>query len=176
MYITISSFISEELIGECRASIIDYSLNTPSRDTNNARGGSYFRNKWLSTKDLHLNGDCDLNRLLAEILKCANLCGPILGSTSNNLEFHTCWAMISLSGFEGYPHCHAGLVSGVFYIDSGSSSYQEGALKFCTQSGVVTSIIKPKTGELILFPSTQYHFVSSYLSEQKRIVFSFNLC
>ena len=176
MYIHFSSLFSSDVTTRCSNYIFNYASITPSVTTNNSNRGSYFVNRWLSPKDLHKSTDGSLSYLLQEILLVSSRCRVYLVSdTPKPLSFHSCWAMISSSGFEGEAHCHSGSISGVLYLDSGASSSHEGALIFYSANGEPIKKITPCSGDLVLFPSSQIHSVSAYNSPIKRVILSFNI-
>ena len=160
----------------CSNYILDYASITPSVRTNNSNRGSYFVNRWLSKKDFHETTNSSLSTIFHEILLVASRSSSYLVGTSyDHLSFHSCWAMISQLGFAGEAHSHSGSISGVLYLDSGESSSDQGSLIFYSAKGETITKISPSTGDLVLFPSSQIHSVSSYNSTIKRIILSFNL-
>lgn len=176
MHIVISPLCSSAVTSACCNHIRDYAAHTPSVKTNNTHRGSYFVNRWLSPKNLHNSTNQYLSSLLGEILSASSrFSSYLIGNQLDNLCFNSCWSMISFSGFTGEPHRHAGLISGVFYLDAGDSSGDEGALILYASNGEILTKFTPSSGDLVLFPSSQIHSVSAYQSSAERVVLSFNM-
>ena len=85
--------------------------------------------------------------------------------------------MISENGLAGAPHSHIGVISGVTYLEAGDSGQGDagGRLIMHPPGPSEQEAIVPRTGDLILFPSTQVHSVERYTSDAPRMVISFNL-
>uniref|UniRef100_A0A0G4HI89 Prolyl 4-hydroxylase alpha subunit Fe(2+) 2OG dioxygenase domain-containing protein n=1 Tax=Chromera velia CCMP2878 TaxID=1169474 RepID=A0A0G4HI89_9ALVE len=100
---------------------------------------------------------------------------------------HKMWAIISEEGMTGDLHMHQGIVAGVYYIDAGESSRDNGALIWYPtdrrkekkekgkkkRSRQITTV--PQTGMMLMWQSELYHRVSVYTSSVPRIVISFNI-
>jgi uncharacterized protein (TIGR02466 family) len=159
----------------------DYLLNmssvVPDRGSNADNGISYFENKWLSKSQLHKSNNTDLQKLVAFAEHTVNRMfrSPDPGMA---VSIASMWGMISKSGLTGVRHNHAGRVSGAYYVDAGSSGETDGGLiEFYLKAGNAqpTHRFKPESGQLLLFPSTLEHSVSSYKGANPRIVIALNL-
>jgi uncharacterized protein (TIGR02466 family) len=100
------------------------------------------------------------------------------------------WANLFTRGVYFNPHTHADAAwSGVYYVDAGDSGDDAGGLlmlgdpragagmvmgasnRFDSASAVAR---RPRTGELLIFPSWLLHWVTPYASDRPRISVSFN--
>lgn len=108
----------------------------------------------------------------------------------------SCWANVNGFGHANMAHYHPGAFwSAVYYVDDGGCSevYQfGGAIEFLNPRGASSDayihtatggdpylqredVLRPKSGMLLLFPSTLYHQVREYRGDRTRISISFNL-
>jgi uncharacterized protein (TIGR02466 family) len=167
----------EVLNAGLRQSLADMSNNIPGKISNLANGSSYFENKWLSASNLHESDNPDVQKLRAFIEVTTNRSfrkpdpGTLLAVTSM-------WGMVSRTGMSGNRHNHAGLVSGAYYVDAGSSGVKDGGLmQFYQQVDLTqpTHRFQPESGQVFLFPSSLEHSVSLYEGKQPRMVIAFNL-
>jgi hypothetical protein len=161
---------------QLRARLLDLAERVPDRGTNKASGQSYFVNKWLSARNLHLLDDPAVNSLVAWIENTANQQPWSRAGSAARLRIHAMWAIISRSGMEGKPHKHTGRVSGAYYVDAGACDGSEnGAFAIYTAEGGLIRMVSPEAGLMLLFPSGMWHGVLRYQSDRPRIVLSFNL-
>ncbi len=160
-----------------RKCLSDMSNTLPGKVSNLSNGLSYFENKWLSQAELHESDNSDLQQLRSFIEETANRTfrkpdpDMVLNVTSM-------WGMVSRSGMTGSRHRHAGVVSGAYYVDAGSSGANNGGLmQFYQQPGLdqPTHRFQPESGQIFLFPSFLEHSVSRYEGKKPRIVIAFNL-
>mgnify|MGYP001166271373 FL=1 len=112
---------------------------------------------------------------------------PFLGIEKNtaNIELHNSWANINYPGAWNAPHLHNGcFYSGVFFIhadgDEGDFRAVDTDHKIVsnfphTQQRIWESwAVRPRTGDLYLFPSGLMHMVEPNLTEKDRYSISFN--
>jgi uncharacterized protein (TIGR02466 family) len=100
------------------------------------------------------------------------------------------WANLFTRGVYFNPHTHADEAwSGVYYVDAGDSGGEAGGLLMLGDPRAGAGMVmgpsnrfdsasavehRPKTGELLIFPSWLLHWVTPYTSDQPRISVSFN--
>lgn len=168
---------SEKLNARLRESLSEMSNTVPGKVSNQDNGLSYFENKWLSQSKFHESDNQDVQKLKAFIEDTANRSfrkpdpGMVLVVTSM-------WGMVSKTGMTGTRHNHAGLVSGAYYVDAGSSGAADGGLMQFYQQAELdepTHRFQPESGQVFFFPSWLEHSVSRYTGLQPRIVIAFNL-
>lgn len=149
----------------------------PGVASNLSNGLSYFADKWLSQAQLHESDNKDLQLLRSFIEETANRTfrkpdpDMVLSVTSM-------WGMVSRPGMTGSRHRHAGVVSGAYYVDAGSSGAEDGGLMQFYQQPELdqpTHRFQPESGQIFLFPSSLEHSVSRYEGRKPRIVIAFNL-
>ena len=112
---------------------------------------------------------------------------PFLGIEKNTaeVELHNSWANINYPGAWNAPHLHNGcFYSGVFFIhadgDEGDFRAVDTDHKIVsnfphTQQRIWESwAVRPKTGDLYLFPSGLMHMVEPNLTKKDRYSISFN--
>jgi len=99
------------------------------------------------------------------------------------LELTECWSQIHEQNESTNTHNHVNCfdkngspdISGAYYLqvpkDSGDIVFQ---WTIDSYNKLKRWWFKPKTGDLLLFPSTLEHFVTKNTSDEKRIVISFN--
>jgi hypothetical protein len=166
----------ERLNARLRPLLLDMAERIPDKVTNGRTGQSYFANKWLSGRDLHLLPDEEMKSLVARIETAANQASWPNHEAGHRLKIITMWAIVSKAGMEGKPHMHTGKVSGAYYVDSGACDDTGiGAFAVYSSKGRLIRTLPPRTGMMLMFPSTLWHGVLRYESEQPRIVLSFNL-
>lgn len=99
-------------------------------------------------------------------------------------EWHLqAWATVLHEGGHQTPHIHpAGWMSGVFYLDAGTSSVDGGCIVFGhpqTGSGLSRPprehVHVPRSGELIVFPSYFFHHTLPYQGVKPRISLAFDV-
>lgn len=100
------------------------------------------------------------------------------------------WANVFTRGVYFNPHTHADSAwSGVYYLDAGDSSDDAGGLLMLRdpRAGAGMTVgpsngfdsasayeIRPRTGELLIFPAWLVHWVTPYQSDRPRISVAFN--
>ena len=160
-----------------RDSLSEMSNTLTGKVSNQTNGLSYFDNKWLSQAELHESDNGDVQLLRSFIEETANRTfrkpdpGMVLSVTSM-------WGMVSKPGMTGNRHNHAGVVSGAYYVDAGSSGAKDGGLMQFYQQPELdqpTHRFQPESGQVFLFPSFLEHSVSRYEGKEPRIVIAFNL-
>ena len=107
----------------------------------------------------------------------------------NNVRITSMWSIINKKGDFNIQHNHPNAYfSAAYYVkcpaNSGNINFHEGneaklirhpnIKKFTEMSAMKTSL-EPKEGDLFVFPSYFYHDVGENLSNEDRIVISFNL-
>ncbi len=167
----------EPLSARLRETLLALSASVPDRGTNKASGQSFFQNKWLSDRRLHLDGPPVFRELGSEIEKIAN---KVVQRREEDhlLSVSAMWSVISKTGMTGERHGHSGSVSSVYYVDPGTSGAEHGGLIqfYADRSQSAPShAITPEPGMLVIFPSHLEHSVTRYDSEAQRIVVSANL-
>ena len=160
-----------------RESLSDMSNTMEGKVSNLANGLSYFENKWLSQAGLHEsdNGDVQLLRSFIEETANRTFRKP---DPEMALSVTSMWGMVSKQGMTGNRHNHAGVVSGAYYVDAGSSGANDGGLMQFYQQPELdqpTHRFQPESGQIFLFPSYLEHSVSRYEGKKPRIVIAFNL-
>jgi len=166
----------ERLNLRLRPLLLEMAERIPDKVTNGSTGQSYFDNKWLSARDLHLLPDEEMKSLVSRIEIAANHVPWPNQEADRRLKIIAMWAIVSKVGMEGKPHTHAGKVSGAYYVDSGACDDMGiGAFAVYSSKGRLIRILPPRTGMMLMFPSNLWHGVLRYESEQPRIVLSFNL-
>jgi uncharacterized protein (TIGR02466 family) len=167
----------ENLNSDLRKHLLTMSNTIPDRVSNQQNGISYFDNKWLSESLLHKSENTGLQSLLRFAQQTANRMfqfpDPELVVSVTSM-----WSMVSKAGLAGVRHNHAGRVSGAYYVDAGSSGETDGGLiEFYQQpeNTIPSHRFQPESGQLLLFPSSLEHSVSSYQGASPRIVISLNL-
>lgn len=159
-----------------RALLLEMVERIPSKQTNMPSGRSYFVNKWMSEKNLHLLPDPEIQSLVTLIENTAQRLPWLGGAEAASLRIHAMWAIVSQEGMEGRPHQHAGRVAGAYYVDAGACDETgNGALAIYTPQGQLAKLVTPETGLMLLFPGKMWHGVQRYASDRPRIVLSFNL-
>lgn len=169
----------EALNARLQAKLISRSESTPGVVSNSRRGGrSYFKNKWLSKSDLHLDPDPDLNTLRDFVIGEASRLAQERADDPP-LSITSMWCIVSKEGLEGSAHNHVGAISGAYYVSAGSSGPEYGGvLQFYMRRDQRYSRMRsivPMTGQLVLFPSRLIHSVTRYVGTEPRIVISLNL-
>ncbi len=84
------------------------------------------------------------------------------------------WAIVGHAGMWGRVHAHSGTVSGVYYVDAGDGG-AGGEFAIHTRLGGPPHLIRPRTGQLIIFPSALLHGVMRYDGDRPRIAVSFDM-
>ena len=107
----------------------------------------------------------------------------------NNVRITSMWSIINKKGDFNIQHNHPNAYfSAAYYVkcpvNSGNINFHEGneaklirhpnIKKFTEMSAMKTSL-EPKEGDLFVFPAYFYHDVGENLSNEDRIVISFNL-
>ncbi len=109
------------------------------------------------------------------------------------------WANLNEAGNANEMHTHAGAYwSGAYYVDTGETEgaptggefeildprgvtpimyapHLKIAINSCLSAGL-SEYLKPRAGQIFLFPSWLYHGVRPYLGARTRISVAFNLC
>lgn len=162
---------------QLRTLVLDIAARIPDRGTNKAGNEpSYFVNKWLSDRKLHLNPHPEIRSLVELIVDRANRLPWPGVADPVPLRIASMWAIVSCNGMEGVAHTHTGRVSGVYYVDTGNcDGDRNGALAVHFPDGRLRRLIPPQPGLLLLFPHDMWHSVLRYEGEQPRIVIAFNL-
>ncbi len=168
---------AETLNAKMSAEILHWSESVADAGSFEADGVSYFDNKWLSGSSLQKSADTELQVLVQFIEETAN--GLLKNSgSSNRLSIKTMWSIVSKRGLTGRRHNHSGLISAVYFVEEGDSGVEAGGiLQFYEQrtASRPTLEVVPKSGELLLFPSSLAHSVTAYRADRPRIVVSANL-
>ena len=108
---------------------------------------------------------------------------------SNKVKMEAMWSIINKKGSFNIQHNHANAyLSSAYYVrypeKSGSIKFFDPReqknirypkIKNYTDISAVITEITPKEGDLLIFPSYLYHSVSENLSEDDRIIVSFNI-
>lgn len=160
-----------------RESLSDMSNTLEGKVSNQANGLSYFENKWLSQAALHQSDDSDVQLLRSFIEEAANRTFR-KPDAEMVLSVTSMWGMVSKPGMTGNRHNHAGVVSGAYYVDAGSSGAKDGGLMQFYQQPELdqpTHHFQPESGQVFMFPSFLEHSVSRYEGKKPRIVIAFNL-
>ncbi|MEN3974678.1 putative 2OG-Fe(II) oxygenase [Emcibacter sp. SYSU 3D8] len=166
----------EALNARLRPMLLEMADRIPDKGTNKATGESYFRNKWLSARNLHHLPDPAMVSLVGFIEQAANrITWPNL--RPGQYRITAMWAIVSRQGLEGRPHSHSGLISGAYYVDSGDCDEAGGGAfaVYAPDAVRIVGTVRPRTGLMLMFPSTLCHGVQRYDSESPRVVISFNL-
>jgi len=147
-------------------------------------------NGWQSP---NLKDDVVFKPLTNEIFKNLNgLSDLFLIRKDKKLVISAMWANINPSGGSNIPHTHPNsILSGVFYLKcndkSGNICFTHPAMNhnyhFDTFSvsnynniNAGSRQIKPNVGKMLIFPSYQYHYVQTNLSNEDRVTLAFNTC
>jgi hypothetical protein len=157
--------------GSLHRLLMHHSANSPGVSTNRAEGRSYFSQKWLSGNGLHLSHVGELQALSEAIRRQADATDPRFAP----LRIFNMWAIVSRRGMQGAKHRHNGRFSSAYYVDAGDSGEAGGEFLHCSDDGRVIERIMPRSGMLMLFPSSLLHCVTAYQSDRPRIVISANL-
>jgi uncharacterized protein (TIGR02466 family) len=108
---------------------------------------------------------------------------------SNKVKMEAMWSIINKKGSFNIQHNHANAyLSSAYYVrypeKSGSIKFFDPReqknirypkIKNYTDISAVITEITPKEGDLLIFPSYLYHSVGENLSEDDRIIVSFNI-
>ena len=108
---------------------------------------------------------------------------------SNSVDIEGMWSIINKKGSFNIQHNHPNsYLSSAYYVrhpeKSGSikffdpreqKSIRSPKIKNYGELSAATVEIEPKEGDLLIFPSYLYHAVAENLSEENRIIVSFNV-
>lgn len=193
--ILLDEALGEPLNAELEGLVLALSRSSEGRQSNMASGRSYFSNKWLSAKDLHLSSHPTLQQVAERLRQRAEAQAVALLGQEVSLQMEALWALVSRQGMTGRPHSHQGLISGAYYVAAGDSGQADsrgqagdighadsrgqpgsgGLFLTYGASGQPDRRWQPRRDRLLLFPSQLVHAVSPYRSERPRITLSFNL-
>jgi hypothetical protein len=167
---------ADTLNAALRTLLIRLAAESPGRETNNPRGTSYFANKWLSARDLHLRPEPAIATLVRDI-ECLARASAWPGiADPATLMVSAMWGIVSEPGMTGSVHSHNGQVSGAYYVDVGAAGRDAGgAFTLHDAADRMIERLYPEAGDLLLFPSSLRHGVERYTGARPRIVVSFNL-
>ena len=107
----------------------------------------------------------------------------------NNVRITSMWSIINKKGDFNIQHNHPNAyLSAAYYVkcpvNSGNINFHEGSeaklirhpnIKKFTEMSAMKTSLEPKEGDLFVFPAYFYHDVGENLSNEDRIVISFNL-
>ncbi len=107
----------------------------------------------------------------------------------NNVKITSMWSIINKKGDFNIQHNHPNAyLSAAYYVkcpvNSGNINFHEGSeaklirhpnIKKFTEMSAMKTSLEPKEGDLFVFPAYFYHDVGENLSNEDRIVISFNL-
>ena len=107
----------------------------------------------------------------------------------NNVKITSMWSIINKKGDFNIQHNHPNAYfSAAYYVkcpvNSGNINFHEGSeaklirhpnIKKFTEMSAMKTSLEPKEGDLFVFPAYFYHDVGENLSNEDRIVISFNL-
>ena len=107
----------------------------------------------------------------------------------NNVKITSMWSIINKKGDFNIQHNHPNAyLSAAYYVkcpvNSGNINFHEGSeaklirhpnIKKFTEMSAMKTSLAPKEGDLFVFPAYFYHDVGENLSNEDRIVISFNL-
>lgn len=109
----------------------------------------------------------------------------LIQSFPSTLEFTSSWYVKMQQGGHLNAHIHEiGWISGAVYLAMpDSESEQEGAFEYGTHGDdypqlhqqFPTQLIKPKVGDIVLFPSSLFHRTIPFNAKQERICIAFDL-
>ena len=108
---------------------------------------------------------------------------------SNRVKIEAMWSIINKKGDFNIQHNHPNAYfSAAYYVkcpvNSGNINFHEGSeaklirhpnIKKFTEMSAMKTSLEPKEGDLFVFPAYFYHDVGENLSNEDRIVISFNL-
>lgn len=143
---------------------------------------------WHSQVALHQKPEF---ALLARVVRdaCQNIASELRYAPSARLDIDAMWAIINQPGASNRAHIHPGsLWSGVYYVAaaprSGSIEFTDPRSanlmqqpQYADRPGVCdpAKLYEPLPGRLLIFPSWLYHMVHPNLSQEDRVIVSFNL-
>lgn len=146
-------------------------------------------NNGYQSKDL-LHSEQFMKPLLKWICTESNTAFNAIGNPKEFVNIESCWFNINNDlNSHNQIHLHSGILSGVFYlqapegsgnlnlINSGMNQLWQGHLEARERNAnnAYHFTIKPKAGDLFLWPSYLYHSVDTNSREVERISISFNL-
>ena len=167
---------SEALNAALTKLLLDRASTVPDVGSNSPGRSSFFDNKWLSDTRLYDLPDPAVALLVETVEGSANANPWPHVASGALLRIMSMWAIVSKAGMVGRPHNHQGIVSGAYYVDAGESpDPDDGALVVYGPTGKVSSLVRPRSGMLLMWPSTMLHGVRRYDGNRPRIVISFNL-
>lgn len=143
---------------------------------------------WHSRTDLHRQSE--FTRIAMAVRDLAHIIAEALGyDPSWRLDIDQMWAIANAPGSSNSSHVHPGaLWSGVYYIQAADGA---GDIEFTDPRAanvmqqarhtekpeLCRTAIRytPRAGLMLMFPSWLYHSVHPNLSQQERVILSFNL-
>jgi len=176
-----NSQMTEEYFGLLKDEMDAIRQRDRGRFLSNQEPTSWQSNDGLETNPIFIGAIRQIQREVRDEVM------PFLGAKDGgfDIEFHNSWANINGFGAWNSPHLHNGcFYSGVMYIKADGD---EGDLQFIDKDPKVVSDmpavprlhdnvrIKPRTGDLYMFPSGTMHMVAPNLTDKDRYSISFNL-
>jgi uncharacterized protein (TIGR02466 family) len=142
---------------------------------------------WHSTDDLHKSENPEIAWIMQRALQIAESCIVEYYGESKQGQLHmvNAWANINGPGNWNAPHIHLPCQwSGCFYVNVNDAAQlrNDGNIIFIDPLPLgphfrkaTNSVIQPKTGMILIFPSYLMHMVEPHQSDEERISIAFNL-
>jgi uncharacterized protein (TIGR02466 family) len=147
---------------------------------------------WHSSRDLFDRPEASFRDLIAQIAAATTASirryWPEFNPTRHGTVWEG-WANINGPGAVNKPHSHSQHLSGVYYVKvPEAAKTPDGMIEFLHPAGAVrrasefdyrlirtTQQIKPKAGQMFIFPSYLNHWVYPHYEEADRISIAFNV-
>jgi len=174
------STMTEEYFGLLKNEMDAIRKRDKGRKISNQENTSWQSNDGIERNPIFIGAIRQIKRVVRDEMM------PFFGAKKDSfdIEFHNSWGNINGFGAWNSPHLHNGcFYSGAMYIRADGD---EGEIHFIDKDpkvvGEMPSVpklgdnvkIRPRTGDLLMFPSAAMHMVAPNLTDKERYSISFN--